>query len=620
MQSSSSMSPDQLSPPTPLPLHHTHPLHLHPPTSAPHLHLNPDHLTASHAGAGNHTSDHSLRHSSFRFDQLLSSVMAAHLVPFVFDAECFLILPRLSRGVLRLIEADECRLLRTRLQPALSMADQLLLAELEVKAQAKAAGVAADVAADVTAARAVSLLSRVELTLLYLRLQRAASWMLDPLRAGTVAATRLGESDGEAEEKRVGCDDAGSCAVSYRELPLALQLTTILAVLTFGTGGGGSSSGGYSRGGGQSQTTSVTSEGDGQPRGSKALAAVCEVYGIRWLCGLSTVTSTSQSCYDWLKESGCSSWTRERGEWPAEPDSDSDPEASDGGRPTVYDARLEAIFPEYVTASVDSFIENNDERDSVRFAQDELGLDLWKGLTLHPHSRSSFAQQPTQQLPDDWLVYLNDLCRGRVVWFAGTCRVDSLTGHGNSYSLIGLLLPASSSGVTGVAAQPESDTAEKRGVVGEWDRQGGGLIVKWGVSAEFPQPLCYSWSDFVQFREITQNYYGDAPNRGNAEQQRCVSVWPALLGDRPPPPRVVSRHVSPTATREVLEQIRHGEALEKVRLTFEDLLSTTISAYSPGYAAFHQSNWESVRGPKKKNNKKRRKGKQNSDEVHRTAE
>ena len=195
------------------------------------------------------------------------------------DAECFLLLPRLSRGLLTLLEAEECRLLRTRLRPTLSMVDPLIQAE----AKAEVAG------------RAVSV-TRVELTQLYLRLQQAALRLLNPGRpltertAGAATehmATTRGDSDG-AEEQRAGGYDARSCA-SYRELPASLQLMTVLAVLAFGT------SGGYTSG----AASQSTSEGNGQSHGSTALAALCEVYGIRWLCGISCSSPlTTQSLHD----------------------------------------------------------------------------------------------------------------------------------------------------------------------------------------------------------------------------------------------------------------------------------------------------------------------------------
>ena len=291
----------------------------------------------------------------------------------------------------------------------------------------------------------------------------------------------------------------------------------------------------------------------------------------------------------WLKERECS-WTREKSQWPPEPGPEEDSPGPRGEG--LWTRRLQAIFPDYVPHRVGNFIEYNSQPETVQFARDELGLDLSRGLTLHPQSRFSFAQHASERLPEDWLVYFMDLCRGRVIWFAGVRQAD------DNHSLIGLVLP--------MPELASSDDTEERRWSREWDS---GVIVQWDVSTCLPQPICYSWSDFVQLRAMTFEYVGDAPNRGCAGQQRKVGVWSQLPGDRQPP-RV--RNVSSTVRRAVAEELRFADTHLAVQLMFDDLLSTTVSAYSPGYAAFHQSDYERVR--RRAGRKRRRR--QHGDEAH----
>ena len=131
------------------------------------------------------------------------------------------------------------------------------------------------------------------------------------------------------------------------------------------------------------------------------------------------------------------------------------------------------------------FLEEHSGRESIDFARDKLGLDLTKGLTKHKRSRSSFAHCATEQLPDDWLVYFMDLCRDRVIWFAGRhYRWNTMKCH----SLVGLMLPMSEAVV---AADREERSRQ-------WDSDG--VIVQWTVSSSAPTFDCFSWQDFVQLR------------------------------------------------------------------------------------------------------------------------
>ena len=180
---------------------------------------------------------------------------------------------------------------------------------------------------------------------------------------------------------------------------------------------------------------------------------------------------------------------------------------------------LEAMFPNYSHDCLN---------DVVRLGS--------APLVRHLQSESSFASS-SQPLPEDWLVYVIDLCRDRLLWFAST---DD--GH-----LIGIML------------LKNSDT---------WDD---GFIFKWELARSPPEPVAHSWWHFLALASRRVSIFNGVPAGGWYDPPRLLE-WSNSIAVRAPSPKPNSP--VPTAGEEYRYRLLDNFV--------KGAITTMVSAYLPG--------------------------------------